>query len=194
MTIDNRKSPDLAAPGLSRAKGTAADGASRPAPGTTDLLRLDDLHVSVHHGAATAVRGVSLGIRAGEIVGLVGESGSGKTLTCRAALGVLPAGGAIERGSMSFGGHDLTALSRRGWERRARQSHGRGVPGPGLLPEPVDHRRQPARRGAAGEAGPVPPGARASALSSCSPRWACTSRSRCSTRSRPSCPAACCSG
>ena len=52
MTIDNLKSPDLAAPGLSRAKGTAADGASRPAPGTTDLLSLDDLHISVHHGAA----------------------------------------------------------------------------------------------------------------------------------------------
>jgi peptide/nickel transport system ATP-binding protein len=116
MTIDNLKSPDLAAPGLSRAKGTAADGASRPAPGTTDLLSLDDLHISVHHGAATAIRGVSLGIRPGEIVGLVGESGSGKTLTCRAALGVLPAGVTIDHGSMTFAGHDLTALSRRGWE------------------------------------------------------------------------------
>ena len=34
MTIDNLKSPDLAAPGLSRATGTAAAAASRPAPGT----------------------------------------------------------------------------------------------------------------------------------------------------------------
>ena len=104
MTIDNLKSPDLAAPGLS------------PATGTTDLLSLDDLHISVHHGAATAIRGVSLGIRPGEIVGLVGESGSGKTLTCRAALGVLPAGVTIDHGSMTFDGHDLTTLSRRGWE------------------------------------------------------------------------------
>ena len=38
----------------------------------------------------------------GEIVGLVGESGSGKTLTCRAALGVLPKGCGIERGTISF--------------------------------------------------------------------------------------------
>jgi peptide/nickel transport system ATP-binding protein len=82
-----------------------------------ELLRLDDLHVSVHDGAATAVRGVSLSVRAGEIVGLVGESGSGKTLTCRAALGVLPAGCAVQGGTLSFGGRDLTALSRRGWER-----------------------------------------------------------------------------
>src|ERR1700691_2126212 len=82
MTIDNLKSPDLAAP------GTAAGAAPRPAPGTTDLLSLDDLQISVHDGAATAIRGVSLGIRPGEIVGLGGESGSGKTLTCRAARGV----------------------------------------------------------------------------------------------------------
>jgi peptide/nickel transport system ATP-binding protein len=82
-----------------------------------EVLRLDDLHVSVHDGAATAVRGVSLSVRAGEIVGLVGESGSGKTLTCRAALGVLPAGCAVQEGSVSFGGRDVTGLSRRGWER-----------------------------------------------------------------------------
>jgi peptide/nickel transport system ATP-binding protein len=60
---------------------------------------------------------VSLDVRAGEIVGLVGESGSGKTLTCRAALGLLPAGCAVERGTVSFAGRDVTALSRREWER-----------------------------------------------------------------------------
>jgi peptide/nickel transport system ATP-binding protein len=82
-----------------------------------DLLRLDDLHITVHHGAAAAVRGVSLTVQPGEIVGLVGESGSGKTLTCRAALGVLPPGCAIERGTVSFGGQDVTRLRRGGWER-----------------------------------------------------------------------------
>jgi peptide/nickel transport system ATP-binding protein len=87
------------------------------------VLALDDLHVTVHHGAATAVRGVSLTVAPGQIVGLVGESGSGKTLTCRAALGVLPAGCGISGGAISFGGEDLAHLSRKGWERL----HGRGI-------------------------------------------------------------------
>jgi peptide/nickel transport system ATP-binding protein len=105
MAIDNRNPlPDLAVP-------------RRQEEGGDEVLRLDDLHVSVHDGAATAVRGVSLQVRPGEIVGLVGESGSGKTLTCRAALGVLPPGCAVERGTVSFGGVDLTSLSRRDWER-----------------------------------------------------------------------------
>jgi peptide/nickel transport system ATP-binding protein len=105
MAIDNRNPwPDLA-------------DARQEERGPDDLLRLDDLHVSVHDGAATAVRGVSLRVRPGEIVGLVGESGSGKTLTCRATLGVLPPGCAVERGTVSFGGVDVTSLSRRGWER-----------------------------------------------------------------------------
>jgi peptide/nickel transport system ATP-binding protein len=107
MVIDNRNQlPDLADPGAGR--WPAADD---------DVLSIEDLHVSVHDGAATAVRGVSLRVRPGEIVGLVGESGSGKTLTCRAALGVLPSGCAIQQGTVSFAGRDVTALSRRGWER-----------------------------------------------------------------------------
>ena len=92
----------------------------RRCPANRRLTRscsIEDLHITVHDGAAVAVRGVSLSVGAGEIVGLVGESGSGKTLTCRAALGVLPAGCAVSEGTIAFDGEDVTDLSRRGWER-----------------------------------------------------------------------------
>lgn len=88
-----------------------------------EVLKVDNLHITVQYGAVTAVRGASLTVRAGEVVGLVGESGSGKTLTCRAALGVLPPGCEISEGEISFGGEDVTNLSRREWER----VHGSGM-------------------------------------------------------------------
>ena len=86
-------------------------------PPPDEVLGIEDLNITVHDGAATAVRGISLSVHTGEIVGLVGESGSGKTLACRAALGVLPAGCGVAHGTISFSGQDVTDLSRRGWER-----------------------------------------------------------------------------
>ncbi len=92
-------------------------------PPPDEVLGIEDLNITVHDGAATAVRGITLRVGVGEIVGLVGESGSGKTLTCRAALGVLPKGCDIERGTISFERQDVTQLSPRGWQRL----HGTGI-------------------------------------------------------------------
>jgi peptide/nickel transport system ATP-binding protein len=52
------------------------------------LLDIRDLRV--RFAAAEAVRGVSLNIDEGEVLGLVGESGSGKSATALAILGLLP--------------------------------------------------------------------------------------------------------
>lgn len=72
-------------------------------PPHDEVLGLEDLHVTVHDGAATAVRGVSLSVAAGEIVGLVGESAAvrrspaGPRSVCSRAAA--PSGGARSRSS-----------------------------------------------------------------------------------------------
>ena len=70
---------------------------------------------------------------------------------------------------MSFAGHDLTTLSRRGWESLHGSHIGAVFQDPASYLNPSITVGQPAGRGAAGEAGPVPPGRRGSAPSSCSP-------------------------
>jgi peptide/nickel transport system ATP-binding protein len=80
------------------------------------LLRVENLSVSIPTGAGDAflVRGVSLTVNPGEIVGIVGESGSGKSMTCRAIAGLLPTG-LKPAGSVSLDGRELTSLTREEW-------------------------------------------------------------------------------
>ena len=65
-----------------------------PAPAKTDLVAsVEDLHVTFRRNGRDlrALRGVSLELARGEIVGLVGESGSGKSVLGLSLLGLLPA-------------------------------------------------------------------------------------------------------
>ncbi|GAA2078239.1 dipeptide/oligopeptide/nickel ABC transporter permease/ATP-binding protein [Microbacterium hatanonis] len=57
------------------------------------------------------VRGVSLAVQRGKVMGLVGESGSGKSQTAFATLGVLPNEAVIVRGSILFDGEELVGLT-----------------------------------------------------------------------------------
>jgi branched-chain amino acid transport system ATP-binding protein len=54
-------------------------------------LELDALEV--RHGAVHAVRGLSLTVDRGEIVGLIGPNGAGKSSTLHAVMGAVPAAG-----------------------------------------------------------------------------------------------------
>ena len=62
-----------------------------------ELLNVNDLVVELATpvGWVRPVNGVSLGIAAGESVGLVGESGSGKTILSLALMELLPPGARV---------------------------------------------------------------------------------------------------
>ena len=79
----------------------------------TELLQVKDLHVrfSTRGGSVSAVNGVTLSIRRGEIVGVVGESGSGKSVTALAVMGLLGRAGQISRGKIIFQQTDLLKAS-----------------------------------------------------------------------------------
>ena len=53
------------------------------------MLAVDDLDVS--YGESRVLFGVSLGVRAGEVVTLLGRNGMGKTTTLSAIMGIVPA-------------------------------------------------------------------------------------------------------
>src|SRR5271170_8446030 len=74
-------------------------------------------------GKAPVLRGVSLEIARGEVVGLVGQSGSGKSTLALAILGLLGRQRAIVEGNIFFQGVDLLALS----ERELRSLRGRSL-------------------------------------------------------------------
>ena len=79
------------------------------------VLSIRDLTVTFNTpvGPLTAVRGVDVDVRAGEIVGVVGESGSGKSVTFLAAMGLLPkrahvTGSVVLDGEGAFTFHDFS--------------------------------------------------------------------------------------
>ena len=83
------------------------------------MLKIVALHVAI--GSVVALRGLSLTVADGTMVGLVGRNGAGKTTLLRSVMGHL----APSQGTVHFDGHDLGALP----------AHARAALGIGYMPE-----------------------------------------------------------
>jgi branched-chain amino acid transport system ATP-binding protein len=87
------------------------------------VLRADD--IEVHYGGVVAVRGVSLSVRAGEVLAVLGPNGAGKTSLLRAVSGLVRHSGrvnlddiAIDTPDRSFGHGIVHVPQGRGLFRR----------------------------------------------------------------------------
>jgi branched-chain amino acid transport system ATP-binding protein len=83
------------------------------------MLAVRSLHVAID--SVVALRGLSLDVADGRMVGLVGRNGAGKTTLMRTLMGHL----AVTSGSVNFDGKDLLALP----------AHARAGLGIGYMPE-----------------------------------------------------------
>ena len=79
------------------------------------LLEVSKLDISYAKSSKPTVHDVNFTLDDGEILAIVGESGSGKTTVIRAILNVLPGGGRVSNGSITFDGKNLLSLDESGW-------------------------------------------------------------------------------
>ena len=83
------------------------------------MLELAAIDVSIQ--SVQVLRGLSLSVREGKMIGLIGRNGAGKSTTLRAIMGHLP----LTAGSLRFEGQDLARMPR----------HLRAALGIGYMPE-----------------------------------------------------------
>ncbi|MGP3776572.1 ABC transporter ATP-binding protein [Streptomyces sp. SDT5-1] len=84
---------------------------------TAPVLSLRDVRIADTATDREIVHGVGFDLTPGTTVGIVGESGSGKTLTCRAALGILPPYFEVTHGRVALDGTDTATLTAKEWTR-----------------------------------------------------------------------------
>ncbi|CAI7976774.1 branched-chain amino acid transport system permease protein [Frankia sp. Hr75.2] len=95
-TTPNSTTPNSVTP-VSAPDTEASDGAST-------VLELRDVHAA--YGAVEVLHGVSLTLRAGEVLALIGANGAGKSTICGVVTGGVP----VTQGTVRLGGQDVTGL------------------------------------------------------------------------------------
>jgi ABC-type branched-subunit amino acid transport system ATPase component len=90
------------------------------------ILEAED--VSAGYGAITVLRGISVGITAGEILGILGRNGMGKSTLIRCLSGLIRPGS----GRIMFDGAEITTLPA---HERARRGMTTVVQGRGMFPK-----------------------------------------------------------
>ena len=90
------------------------------------ILEADD--VSAGYGAITVLRGISVGITAGEILGILGRNGMGKSTLIRCLSGLIRPGS----GRIMFDGADITTMPA---HERARRGMTTVIQGRGMFPK-----------------------------------------------------------
>ncbi len=76
------------------------------------MLEVNNLNVRfpLSGGGILAVRDVSFSLEKGRTLGFVGESGCGKSVTAYSILGLVPAPGVIDSGSIRYRGRDIVRM------------------------------------------------------------------------------------
>ncbi|KUP98138.1 ABC transporter ATP-binding protein [Thermobifida cellulosilytica] len=87
-----------------------------------DIERLRT-RIETPRGVVHPVNDVSLQCRRGRTLAVVGESGSGKSMTFMSVLGLLPAGGTIESGTVRYQGREIDPTDK----KAARQLRGKAI-------------------------------------------------------------------
>ena len=166
------------------------------------LLEIKNLTTSfaTEQGKVQAVRGISLSVEQGEIVGIVGESGSGKSQSMYSVMGLLSENGTIESGSILFDGQEISPVQFDG-NAAAYEKLMEGIRGNSMsmiFQDPMSflnpysplksswwNRSRTTRR--------CPRRSCTRRQWNCSPRWASPPRRNASSSIRISCPAVCAS-
>ena len=82
------------------------------------MLRIEKIDVSIQ--SVQVLRGLSLEVGSGQMVGLIGRNGAGKSTTLRSIMGHLP----LSSGHITWDGEDLARMPR----------HARAALGIGYMP------------------------------------------------------------